>query len=108
MSYDSDADIRRAHSAMLIIRALDPNARLEFSDKTNDWWVSSHIGIGGDGFMMGVLYQHANPNEAVMGYLAKLKSVQTPKYVIVNTMSRECRFQYRWNGAAFARVDVGD
>lgn len=107
MAYDDDIDIRKAHSAMLIIKALDSNAHLDFSGITSTWWVVARIGIAGsDGELTtGALYSNKDPNQAVIGYLLALQTVRVPQYVTL-TGSNWKGYWFRWNGAAFARVGV--
>lgn len=108
MACDNDVDINKAHHAMLIIKALDSTARLEFSGM--HWWVSSHLGIGGEGggLVTGALFTHADPNQAVIGYLLRLQAVTDPRYVTITSYSTWKGYQFRWNGAAFARVGVDE
>ena len=110
MTCDDEVETRKAHQAMLIIQALDPLANLIFAN--NLWRVSASIGIGETGVLTagtstvksGALHTHADPNQAVVGYLSALQSIKSPRYVVVGN-TRANRYEVRWNGAAFARVD---
>lgn len=108
MAYDDDVDIRKAHSAMLIIKALDSTAHLDFSGITSTWWVVTRIGIAGNNgeLTTGALCSNKDPNQAVIGYLLALQAVKVPQYVTLTSDSSWKGYWFRWNGAAFARVGV--
>lgn len=95
------------NQAMLQIKSLDSSAHIEFSEYTDKWYVSTRISIGGDGFLRGITEHRDSPEEAVHAYLAALQRVDEhdlDHYLV--TTHRNGRRHSRWNGAAFAEVDI--
>jgi hypothetical protein len=92
--------MQNADRLMLIIKALDPNASVLFSEYTHQWYVSASIEIG-DGSMLTGGAEHRNtPNEAVEAFYDRLTSINLDQYVV--SKYRGHRREWRWNGAAFA------
>jgi hypothetical protein len=86
------------NQAMLLIKSLDTNAHLGYSEWTGQWYVSARIDIGGDGVLRGGSEHRNTPDEAVSAYLSWLTDVDVDHYLVTSNPRRH----WRWNGAAFA------
>ena len=85
---------------MLMIKALDPKAHLEFSEYTWKWFVSSRLEICGDGVLTGIVEHCASPEIAVAKFLERLTTIPDDRRIAL-IYSNERR-EWLWNGAAFA------
>ncbi len=94
--------VNETKKSILIIKALDNDAHLEFSEFTGKWYVSALIEEGGDGVLIGFTEHCDTPDLAVEKFLLRLKTVPEGKYLVVNNFGQ--RTHYRWNGAAFCGV----
>ncbi len=94
------SDINRA---MLLIKSLDVDAHLEFSEWTDQWYVSARIQTGGDGLLTGITEHRATPEAAVYAFVDRLRSVGIGGDMVLITHSNDAvrRRHYKWNGAAF-------
>ena len=90
-------------SAMLMIKGLDRNAHLEFSDVTGKWYVSARLEICGNGVLCGITEHRATPQQAVEAFLERLQTVEYPLRICANAYTKNHR-EWRWNGAAFAET----
>lgn len=88
---------------MMLIKTLDPDAHINFSQYTQRWYVSSNIEVT-DGMMITSLSEHSDtPGEAIVNYLLAMQLVKEPKRLVTNSM-RENRREWRWNGVAWGEV----
>jgi len=86
---------------MLIIKSLDNDASIQFSEYTSKWFVVAGLEIGDGMFLQGMTEHRETPEQAVAAYVERLRSVtELDRYIA----TRHPRHEYRWNGAAF--VDV--
>jgi hypothetical protein len=87
---------------MLHILALDPQARLSYSDHTGKWYMSTHLRITEGWLEVSASPHKDSPELAVAAYLEYLKAVEYPDVVIASFYGE--RRLVRWNGATFAEV----
>jgi len=84
----------------VIIKALDPNARIMWSEYTDQFFVQAQIDIG-DGALLGSIVEHRDtPDEAVLAFFARCSGVEQPEFLVTKYHGE--RRERRWNGAAFA------
>lgn len=91
------------NTAMLHIKALDPDASVRFSEWTGKWYVAADIDIS-DGAVIGGITEHRDgPERAVTDFLARLTQVgyDDLDHVLVTRANNNDRRHWRWNGAAF-------
>lgn len=86
---------------MLLIRVLDDNANIRFSDFTGRWYVESHVWIGDGAVLRGITEHERTPYEAVNAIFEELISVDWPTHYLVTENPRR---RWRWNGAAFVEI----
>lgn len=85
--------------AMLIIKALDNDACLRFSDLTYQWYVDASIEIG-NGVTLSTASEHcADADAAVLAFFARITSLAIDEYLVSRHFGQ--RRQWRWNGGAF-------
>lgn len=85
---------------MLMLQALDPSARLNFSSHTAKWYVDTRLEVGDGATLCGVAEHRASPAEAVEATLGSLQGIEDDQYVV--SKFRGHRREWRWNGVAFA------
>jgi uncharacterized protein YktB (UPF0637 family) len=86
---------------MLIIKALDDDAHLEYSEYTRQWFVSADIDIKSDGCLIGVVEHADTTDEAVGAFLARITHIKQDELIVTRAL-KDDRRHWRWNGAAFA------
>lgn len=87
---------------MLMIKSLDSEASLHFSEHTSQWYVSARIDTGGDGLLSGIVEHASTPHDAVDAFFCRLTNVDRDHYLV--TGYSDTRRHWRWNGAAFVEL----
>lgn len=97
---------RTPEQMILLIKSLDPQAHVAFSEYTGRWYVSAHIEIS-DGAILSGISEHAPTVEAALRlYVGRLVAVDThdTDHVIVSRYPE--RRHWRWNGFAFTETPM--
>lgn len=84
----------------LIIKALDPNAKLSYSEYTDKFYIASLIEISNGYILSGVAEHREDKQEAWDAFFERLTNLKDDEFVVSSYKTR--RREWRWNGAAFA------
>jgi hypothetical protein len=84
---------------MLLIKSVDNDATIGFSEYTGKWYVQAKVEVGGDGLLRGMTEHADSPGSAVEALLVAMTEVASDRYLVSGYGPK--RRHYRWNGAAF-------
>lgn len=90
---------------MLTIKSIDPTARLDCSDYTQKWYISSRIEISDGVVLSGICEHEDTPEAAVAAFMGRLANVPVDQAIVVNAYKANRR-HYRWNGAGFIEEPI--
>ena len=88
---------------MLMIKSIDRDAHLNFSEYTKKWYVVSRIEEKDDCLLTGLTEHADTPEHAVNQFLVMLQNIDKAHYLVADSYG-DNRRMYRWNGVAFAEV----
>lgn len=89
---------------MLLIKGLDENACLRFSEITGGWYISADISITDGKILHGASYEHTGtPWEATQGFLQMLQEVDSATQRIRTGSWGQERY-WAWNGATWREI----
>jgi hypothetical protein len=93
---------------ILLIKCLDREAHVGFSEYTKKWYVVANIEIGNGSVLKGIPEHCDTPQLAVEQYFETMKAVGTQsgsldEYLVTGGNSPE-RIHWRWNGAGFMQI----
>lgn len=89
---------------MLLIKSIDNQAHIEFSEYTKKWYISARITIGNGSLLGGITEHRGTPETAVFAYFRRITGIRDDEFLSVG-YDDERRF-YEWNGAAFKELSL--
>lgn len=85
---------------MLLIKSLDPGAKLAYSEYTDKFYVSSSIEISNGYILSGTTEHREGKEQAVNAFLDRLKNLKEDEFIVTRYKGKYRR-EYKWNGAGF-------
>lgn len=85
---------------MAIIKALDPTARLAYSDYTDKFYVEAlGIDIGDGCILSGVTVHDKDKDMAIEGFFERITNIPEGCFIVAKYNGK--RREWKWNGFAF-------